>query len=86
MVSQMCTPRQRQDGLLGAQNDASEVGYDNSDSGLAATNVKTGLDELDGTVAGIVAGSLDTRYYTEAEVDTKLEAADAAAVAYAIAL
>jgi hypothetical protein len=38
---------------------AAEVAYDNSTSGLTATDVQAALDELDGSIAGNIAGKYD---------------------------
>ena len=41
------------DTLLAAQDQAVEITYDNTDSSIAATNVKTAIDELDDDVATV---------------------------------
>lgn len=56
---------------------ASEVPV-TSTGNLAANNVQAGLEELQGDIDNINGGSLDSRYYTETEVDALLAAQDEA--------
>lgn len=66
---------------LAGQNEASEIDYDNSTSGLTATNVQDAIDELDGDldthiaassahgVSGDVVGTTDTQTLTNKTID-----------------
>jgi len=70
---------------------AADVSYDNSGSNLVAVDVKGALDELDSGKAALVhthveSDITDLDKYTQAQVDAKDDAVEAAAVAFAIAL
>ena len=66
------------DNVSAAQNEASEITYSNSTSGLTATNTQSAIDEVE--------GRLDTAETNITNNTTNIEVARAEAVAFAIAL
>ena len=67
------------DALLDAQDEASEIGYNNSVSGLVATTVQAALDEIEGRV-GTVEADVSNSNLTRA--DKYLAAQNIAAMSY----
>ena len=65
--------------LLAAQNDASEIGYSNTVSGLVATTVQAALDEVEGRV-GTIETDVSNSNLTRA--DKYLAAQNIAAMSY----
>ena len=66
------------DNVAAAQNEASEITYSNTTSGLTATNTQSAIDEVE--------GRLDTAETNITTNTTNIEVARAEAVAFAIAL
>lgn len=73
---------QENSGSVGGASNASNVSYDNTDSGLTATNVQSAVDELESELSEVddklsqkadTSHSHDDKYYTEAEVDNKFQ-------------
>jgi len=56
------------DSVAAAQNQAAEITYDNADSTLSATNVKTALDELDTDLDTHVADTTNPHSVTQTQV------------------
>lgn len=62
---------------LGAQNEASEIGYSNTTSGLTATDVQAAIDEVEGRLdtaeSTLTSHNHDNLYYTETELGSTVD-------------
>ena len=61
-------------GQLALQDEASEIGYDNSTSGLAATDVQDALDEIDANVDALAAITKEYVYVNQTVAQTGIQA------------